>query len=117
MEVDLIKRILHYVSLGIGLAGITVIVTGVVVMLYRWLGTEIKRAGRKHVFRERNALRHQLGSYLLLGLEFMIAADIISTFTHPTLNDMAILGSIVAIRTVISYFLDKEMDDFVPPVD
>ena len=117
MEEGSIRSILHYGSLGIGLAGIAIIIYGVVLMLFRWIRTEFKRAGKKHVFKERNALRCQLGSYLLLGLEFMIAADIISTFTHPTLNDMAILGSIVAIRTVISFFLDKEMEDFVPPVD
>jgi uncharacterized membrane protein len=64
---------------------------------------------------EREAVRHQLGSYLLLGLEFLIAADIIRTVSHPTLSDMAILASIVAIRTVISYFLDREIETFNPP--
>ena len=115
MEESALKEILHYIALGIGVAGIAIIVWGIVLMMIRWLRTEIRRVGRHHVFKERNALRHQLGSYLLLGLEFMIAADIISTFTHPTLKDMAILGSIVAIRTVISFFLDHEMAGFVPP--
>ena len=39
----------------------------------------------------------------------MIAADIIETITHPTLQDVALLGGIVVIRTVISYFLDREL--------
>jgi len=39
----------------------------------------------------------------------MIAADIIGTITHPTIKDIAVLASIVVIRTIISYFLDREM--------
>jgi len=45
----------------------------------------------------------------------MIAADIIGTISHPTLNDMALLGSIVVIRTVISYSLQREVEKFDPP--
>lgn len=41
-----------------------------------------------------------------------MAADIVATFTHPTLKDIAFLGSIVAIRTVISFFLEKEREKF-----
>ncbi len=67
------------------------------------------------IFREREVLRHQLGSHLLLGLEYMIAADIISTIYHPTLIDMALLGSIVVIRTVISHSLQREVDEYDPP--
>ena len=59
-------------------------------------------------------LRNHLGSYLLLGLEFLIAADIIKTIQRPTLEEMAILGSIVVIRTVISYSLNREMEDSQP---
>jgi len=111
------KETLHFISLYVGLAGVAIIIYGVVLMFVRLIRMEIARTrSRKHVFNERNALRHQLGSYLLLGLEFLIAADIIGTVTHPTLNDMAILGSIVAIRTVLSIFLDKEMEDYKPVV-
>ena len=52
----------------------------------------------------------QFGSYLLLGLEFMIAADIIYTIAKPNTEGLITLGSIVAIRTVISYFLNKEIE-------
>lgn len=110
-----LKETLHLISLYIGLVGICIIIYGVILMIVRLVRMEIGRASRmRSIFNQRNELRHQLGSYLLLGLEFMIAADIIGTFTHPTLNDMAILGSIVAIRTVISIFIDKEMEDYNP---
>ncbi|MFC1780839.1 DUF1622 domain-containing protein [Planctomycetota bacterium] len=41
--------------------------------------------------------------------DLLIAADIVSTIFHPTLEEVAVLGSIVAIRTVISFFLNREM--------
>ena len=109
------KEILHMASVIIGVVGAAIIVWGVTLITFRLLKLEIKRFKQKSIFRERETLRHQLGSYLLLGLEFLIAADIIGTITHPTLNDMAVLGSIVLIRTVISHFLEREVAEFAPP--
>jgi uncharacterized membrane protein len=101
----------------VGIAGIAVIVWGVILMVSRLVRLEFSRLRKGPIYREREALRHQLGSYLLLGLEFLIAADIIRTVTHPTLNDMALLGSIVVILTVISYFLDREVEAFETALD
>lgn len=108
------KEILPLISIIIGVLGVTVIVWGVGLIAFRLLKLEINRFRQKSIYREREKLRHQLGSYLLLGLEFLIAADIIRTITHPTLNDVAVLGSIVLIRTVISYFLEREVAEFIP---
>jgi len=92
--------------------GIAVISWGVLLMVFRLLMLEFRRLKKIHIYPEREIIRHQLGSYLLLGLEFLIAADIIHTVTHPTITDMAVLASIVVIRTVISYFLDREVAAF-----
>ena len=102
-------EILHYISLGIGFVGIAVIVWGVVRTLIHALVLEFTKCRLKHTCCERERLRREFGSYLLLALEFLIAADIVSTISHPTLREMAVLGSIVAIRTVISFFLNREM--------
>ena len=51
-----------------------------------------------------------LGRYLALGLEFQIGADILSTAIAPTLDDVVLLGAIVVIRTVLNYFLSKELE-------
>lgn len=109
------KEILFLVSSTIGVAGVAIIVWGVILITFRLLKLEIKRFKQISIYRERETLRHQLGSYLLLGLEFLIAADVIRTITHPTLKDMAVLGSIVLIRTVISHFLEREVAEFTPP--
>ena len=103
--------VLNYISVGIGIIGVAVIIWGVLKVLVRLIHAELIIRGRKRASTGREVLRHQLGSYLLLGLEILIAADVIHTVTHPTLNDMALLGSIVLIRTLISYFLDRELAD------
>jgi len=108
-------NILHSISLGIGMAAILIIIWGVFLMLVRLIVLEVSRLKKHSIYYERESLRHQLGSYLLLGLEFLIAADIIRTVTHPTLQEMAVLASIVVIRTVVSYFLDREIATFKSP--
>lgn len=115
MRGDEINDILHLISQIIAILGVAVIVRGVLLITYRLFRLELKRSTQKYIFREREVLRHQLGSHLLLGLEYLIAADIIGTISHPTLNDMALLGSIVVIRTVISHSLQREVDEFDPP--
>lgn len=89
--------------------GVLVIVLGVFTGLARFLRSEISAARGKEVSSERQQLRHALGYYLLLGLEFLIAADIIDTLMRPTLQELGVLGAIVLIRTVISYSLNAEL--------
>lgn len=56
-------------------------------------------------------IRCYLGTYLLLGLEIMIVADIIKTVINQTTEDLIFLGGIVVIRTILSYFLNKEIEE------
>lgn len=100
---------LHHASFGIGVLGVLVIVFGVLCGLFRFIHTEFSAARGFSVDEERKRLRFVLGYYLLLGLEFLIAADIIDTLIKPSTQDLLILGSIVAIRTVISYSLNSEL--------
>jgi|SRR5687767_5608228 len=100
---------LHHATLGIGILGVLVIVFGVVCGVMRFVRSEFSAARGANVDVERRKLRQVLGYYLLLGLEFLIAADIIETLMKPTTQDLIIVGAIVAIRTVISYSLNSEL--------
>ena len=100
---------LHHVSFGIGVLGVLVIVFGVASGVFRFLRLEVGAARGLTVDQDRKHLRHLLGYYLLLGLEFLIAADIIDTLMKPTPQDLLVLGAIVVIRTVISYSLNAEL--------
>jgi uncharacterized membrane protein len=55
--------------------------------------------------------RHQLGRVILLGLELLVAADIIRTVAvTPTLESVAVLGGIVLVRTFLSFSLEVELN-------
>ena len=55
-------------------------------------------------------IRLFLGRYLVLGLEFQLGSDILSTAVAPTFAEIKILAAIVVIRTVLNYFLSKEIE-------
>jgi uncharacterized membrane protein len=55
--------------------------------------------------------RYRLGRAIILGLELLVAADILRTIsTQPTITDVAILGGIVFIRTFLSFSLEVELE-------
>jgi uncharacterized membrane protein len=105
---------LHHVSFGIGILGVLVIVVGVVGGVVRFLRSEVQSARGTNVEDAQRRLRHLLGYYLLLGLEFLIAADVIDTLVKPNVQDLIVLGAIVVIRTVISLSLKLELKSEKP---
>jgi uncharacterized membrane protein len=71
-----------------------------------------KRVGGERAFK---TLRNAIGGAILLGLELLVAADIVKTVTSkPSLTDAAILGVIVLIRTVLSFTIEVEIDGVAP---
>lgn len=54
--------------------------------------------------------RLKLGTYILAALEFLIVADILFTIVHRTLDDVIVLAIVAGVRTVVSYFLGKEIE-------
>jgi len=56
-------------------------------------------------------LRHDLGRSILLGLEVLVAADIVRSVTlAPSMNGLAVLAALVAIRTFLSWSLALELE-------
>lgn len=53
--------------------------------------------------------RHTLARYLVIALELQLAADVIATATHPSMEELMKLGAIALIRTFLNYFLVLEM--------
>lgn len=101
--------VIKYITFSIGVIGVFIILWGVLSSLIQFFILEIHRVKGSSICRKREMLRHHLGSYLLLGLEFLVAADVIHTISKPSLSEVAILGSIVVIRTVLNVFLNKEI--------
>ena len=63
----------------------------------------------------RKAIWRRFGTWLLLGLEFALAADIIHSVLSPTWEDIGQLAAIAAIRTFLNYFLEKDLDEADDP--
>ena len=55
-------------------------------------------------------VRLDLGRSLSFALEFLLAADILQTMLSPTMEQVAILGGVAVIRTLLNYFLGKEIE-------
>ncbi|MGJ8592620.1 MAG: DUF1622 domain-containing protein [Aquaticitalea sp.] len=73
------------------------------------------KAIRKHNENPYVQFRQMLGKSILLGLEILIAADIMATVvTDPTLRSVAILGIVVLIRTFLSLSLQVELEGKFP---
>ena len=104
-------KILNMIVTVINLMGVTVVLWGFVVAALGFIKLKLHHHTSLFFLKEANKIRAILGIYILFGLEFMIAADIIHTFIRPTQEDLIVLGAIVAIRTVISYFLGREVDE------
>ncbi len=104
------KALLEMLILVLNTLSILVIVWGVLLAMIDFTKTIIFPYSRNDTVYRNNVIKNQLGSYILFGLEILIAADIIESILNPTLDDMIMLASIVVIRTVISYFLTKEIE-------
>jgi len=96
-------------------AGLFIEGTAVVVVVFGSLEAFIKvlwviaTPGTTHG--ERKAIWRRFGVWLLLGLEFALAADIISSAISPTWQDIGELGAIAVIRTFLNYFLERDLEN------
>jgi len=57
-------------------------------------------------------VRKELTNKIVFGLEFFIAADVLETVRNPSHEELLLLGTVVVIRTVLGYFLSKEVSEY-----
>lgn len=102
---------LHWTASAIELLGVVVIVSGVIAATV-WSFREMRRGGLADAFR---SYRANLGRGILLGLEFLIAADIIGMVAIvPSFDRLGILALIIVIRTFLSFSLQIEIEGRLP---
>jgi uncharacterized membrane protein len=93
---------------AIEMGGVAIIVFGTVGATLTALWQVVKGISADDIFA---LYRSSLGRAILLGLEFLVAADIINTVAiEPSLESLAILGGIVLIRTFLSFSLEVEIE-------
>jgi len=109
------EEILHEVALRIALAAeaAAVLITGYgaleafVLLLMRFTRNRRPQARKEAWLR--------LGMWLLLGLEFELAADIVRSVISPSWIDIGQLAAIAVIRTFLNYFLEKDLEKYAGP--
>lgn len=108
---ELITGPLEVISMCLSLFSVLVLVWGVILCAIRFFRLQFSHRASRQGLMELTRDKNALGVYVLLSLEILIAADIIDSIAKPTWEDIVRLGAIVAIRTVIAYFLNKEIRD------
>ena len=102
----------HSVTRVIELTGIAIIAVGAFGNLLLFLYRSATQADRDKAVAD---FRSSLGRAILVGLEFLVAGDIINTVAvQPTLTSIAVLAGIVAIRTFLSFSLETEIEGVWP---
>ncbi|MGA8393787.1 MAG: DUF1622 domain-containing protein [Burkholderiaceae bacterium] len=87
--------------------GVFVLLLGALIATLAFARRLVRRVSLQDAY---HALRADLGRAILLGLEFLVIADIIGTVAiEPTLQNLGVLAVIVAIRTLLSFALELEV--------
>ena len=100
------KHFIEISALGIELCAVAIIIIGILIAAVRYVFFGKAKVGEAY-----RHFKEQLGKSLLLGLEFLVAADIIRTVAlEPNLENVIVLGLLVVVRTFLSWCLVVEIE-------
>lgn len=112
---ELFHELINYLAFAFNIVGAAIIVLGGCGAVYNYLKNAL--FGKIDIVKTNEVIRFKFGSSLVFGLEFFIASDIVKTIAVPTWTTLGILGATVAIRTVLSFFLSREIEADKPSVE
>lgn len=102
---DSYQRIMTVVGAGFDAVGVAVIAAGALLAAFRGLVRPPVEPNERY-----RRFRQDLGGAIVLGLEFLVAGDIIrSVVVAPSLENVVVLGLVVLIRTFLSFALQWEL--------
>jgi|SRR3990167_2002389 len=108
MDWQIIHNVLLVFQRFVSVCGILIIISGIIFALWQYLylllTNQLIHHGEKI-----NIIRLNLGRILILGLEFIVAADLIGTTTTPDYYAIGLLAIIVVIRTMLSFSINREL--------
>jgi uncharacterized membrane protein len=105
---ELFREISGGIALALEAISVLMIAIGALLALSQILVPLLRNAATQGI---RRAAWMSLARWLLLGLEFMLAADIVRTAIAPNWNDIGMLASIAVIRTFLNYFLERDLNE------
>ena len=104
-----LRSFLQPISLALELIGVAIIVYGAIVTVIFLI--RIERKSVLQAGHSQYRIKQQFTTRILTGLEFFIAGDVLKTIINPTLESLAVVGAIVAIRAALTYLLNRELKD------
>jgi uncharacterized membrane protein len=104
---ELFKLGTHFIATGVEAAAALVIAIAVARAMVRIARLLLRPRG--DVEESKESIRIGLGRWLALALELTLAADILRTAVAPTWNEIGQLAAIVVLRTVLNFFLQREI--------
>jgi len=110
---DALKQLAAYTAMGVEAVAVLVIAFGALEATVLGVG-EVSGIARRGLSWRRE-LFVRFGRWLIFGLEFALAADIVRSVISPTWNDIGQLAAIAVIRTFLNYFLEKDIKEFGAP--
>lgn len=104
---NFVTDVARQIALAINIVSIVVVAGGVVQAVVELLHAMIKRTA---TIAAKRAMWIDFARWLIAGLTFQLAADVVETAIAPTWDDLGKFAAIAAIRTLLSYSLDRDMD-------
>lgn len=112
MTAKFFDQLLRWTATGMEMTGTAIILLGALVATITFLRAAFGPASTTAAYR---SYRVNLGRAILLGLEFLVAADIVGTVAiDPTFQNLGVLALIVAVRTALSFALEVEVNGHWP---
>lgn len=111
MPTEALEQGIHVIVLILETLGVVAMVVGFAAAVFFAIRALAGGRGGSGAFQ---VLRTMIGSSILLGLEILVAADLIRTLLAPSLEEAVILAIIVLIRTVLSFSIQIEIDGVLP---
>lgn len=108
MNFEMVMNVINYCLYAFS---ILILVWGAVSAFISFFKVRMEKLTKPEIVKSNTLVKIEMGSYVLLSLEVLIAADIIDSILKPTFEDLYRLGAVVVIRTIISFFLNKEIKE------
>jgi len=106
---DNLKDILEQAAAWINISGVLILIYGFVKFFVKFLAIEFVKYRLKSPISILQNLRREIGIYILLALDFLIASDIIVSITDLSQEQLIRFGVLILIRITIGYFLGIEI--------
>ena len=107
--IHMLDSVIEWVALGIDIVASVIMVWGFLVSVYAFIKASFgEPAGQ---IQRLQMVRCGLGMKLVFALELLIISDLLHTVVSRTIDDLLFLAALVVIRTIVAYFLNREIQE------